>query len=827
MKTCSPLVYLWLFSLVPLSWSNDKTIPKKVGKFLDKYCIACHGPKKQKADFRVDKLKIISSPHEAEEWQLVLDNLHLQDMPPEDEPQPKIDERTQVTDWIEEELKRARKVLRGHTGEVVLRRLNRFEYQNTVEDIFGVHRDYTVSFPEDAKEEGFDNNGAALMLSATQIESYMKSAEQIINDSIVLSARPKTQKKSISLQQINKDRWEKNLSGHNNKKKNLAKLTPNAKKRFLEEDKLFKKDPYWKFVFPAVKNGKLVLPRPDDPPNTEYAMHRTSYFFLNPASRDIFRVKEAGWYKFSVKAYALNTEGYDIRMKIVYGDLGNKAALPKLAGYAFLKENKPEDHSFKVYLQKGDFFRIEGTSHGVKKIDNKDLSTFTGPFSVVRSLTLEGPLVQDWPPKGHKAILGNANPEKVDRKVAEETVKRLAPKLFRRSVDSKTTEKYLAIYDSFAKKEQALDALKTMLQAMLVSPQFLYHYEATGTIDNYALASRLSYFLWRSTPDQQLFDLAAKGQLKSKLKSEIKRMLADEKSKRFVKNFTGQWLHIDKVGEMKPDRSLYPEYNDLLEEAILAETHGFVEEVFYKNLSIDNFIDSDWTILNEKLAKIYKIPNVVGLNYRKVKLDKANTVRGGLLTQASILNVTSNGTTTSPIIRGVWILDHFLGTPAPPPPPDVPPIEPDIRGASTIKEQLTKHREIETCNSCHRKIDPFGVAMESFDVIGQFRNRYRALKPGKRKKAVLSSGKHVEAFDSIPSMGSYKSFVEFRNILKENKKLVYHNLAHKLATFALGRSLDFSDREYLDQIVHNTVKKDSGMQTMVYELITNPIFTKP
>ncbi|MCM8530234.1 MAG: DUF1592 domain-containing protein, partial [Lentisphaeraceae bacterium] len=580
---------------------------------------------------------------------------------------------------------------------------------------------------------------------------------------------------------------------------------------------------------PAVKNGKLAFPKPNDPDGTEYALHKKNFFFLNPTSNDLFKVKDAGWYKFSINGYAKHTKGKSIRIKVGYGALRNKAVVPKIAGYAFLEEDKPESHSFEVFLQPGEFFRVEEVSDGVRKISDDELNGYVGPFSVIQSLSFEGPRYNNWPRKGHQTIFGKVDPQALDRTKVESILTSVAPKIFRRPVSKSKLAKYMALYDSFAKEDKSLDSLKSTLQAMMVSPDFLYHYEGKDKVDDYALASRLSYFLWRSTPDNELLRLASSNKLSQPkvLDQQVKRLLEDSRSKRFIKDFVGQWLQINKIGEMRPSRELYPEYDEQLEQAMIEETYGFITEVFEKNLNIDNFIDSDWTILNERLAKLYRIKGISGLQFRKVKLDKANTVRGGLLTQASILNVTSNGTTTSPVIRGVWMLDHFLGTPSPPPPPDVPPIEPDIRGATTIKEQLAKHREIETCSACHKKIDPYGVALENFDVIGGWRNRYRALKPGKKKKQVLSSGKQVEAFDAIPGVGKYKDFKEFRSIIMDNKQLVHHNIAHKLATFALGRSLDFSDRDHLHHVVKESLKKGNGFRTMITELVLNPIFTKP
>ncbi len=305
-------------------------------------------------------------------------------------------------------------------------------------------------------------------------------------------------------------------------------------------------------------------------------------------------------------------------------------------------------------------------------------------------------------------------------------------------------------------------------------------------------------------------------------------MLADAKAKRFVTDFTGQWLRVREVGLMKANADLYPEYDADLEAAMRGETEHFIAEMFRHDLPLVNLIDSDWAMLNQRLAKHYGIEGVIGPEFRRVSLDKSKTVRGGLLTQASIHAVTSNGSTTSPVIRGTWMLEKFLGTPAPAPPPDVPAIEPDIRGATTIKEQLAKHRTIASCNSCHRKIDPLGFALENFDVIGGWRDHYRALvepRPGARAK--LGDGPPVTPADEWIGVGRFSSFQEFRELVKQREDLVVQNLTHQLATFALGRVPGFADRQLLKAIATKIREKQNGMKSLVLELVSSPVFTNP
>jgi hypothetical protein len=305
-------------------------------------------------------------------------------------------------------------------------------------------------------------------------------------------------------------------------------------------------------------------------------------------------------------------------------------------------------------------------------------------------------------------------------------------------------------------------------------------------------------------------------------------MVADPRINRFVNDFVGQWLSVDQVGEMQPDTRLYPEYDAFLERSMREETQRFFREVLVNNLSVDNFIDSDFAMLNDRLAKHYGISGIDGGEIRRIKLPPESH-RGGLLTHASILMVTSNGTTTSPVVRGVWMLENILGQPSLPPPPISTDIEPDIRGASTIKEQLAKHRTIAQCNVCHRKIDPYGLALESFDVVGGWREHYRNIKPGAKPSAsrrfgLYVQGPKVESFGTAPNFGQFDGFESFRKLLMKNKHLVARCVTEKLMTYALGRGLDIADEETIDSITDHLAQTDYGLQTLVEQIILSREF---
>ena len=819
-----------LVAVMLLSWgaASAQAVDSKVASFLKTYCVDCHGPRKQKGDFRVDELKVSESTADAENWRLVLDNLNLGEMPPEDQKQPSAGERDKAADWIAGELRRAARMLKGHAGEVVLRRLNRTEYEYTVEDLFGIKGEFAEGFPEDAKEEGFDNIGSALMLSAEQINQYLAAADFVLDRAIQTKTRPRTNLKRFSLHDYNKEAWRRHREQMERRKRDLDKLTPNEQKRAREALEEFRDNPNIGFNFPAWENGKLREPRPEEGADVACVIpFRASY--AAPDTRRQFRVGEAGWYRFTISAFAAANNGAPVRLKVAYGDLGPNA-VPAIADVIQVVDESQREFSYRIYLQKNQAVKLTMLD-GDNWAPRNRLAHMPGPFVGIRYLEMEGPLFDQWPPKGHRLLLGERNVDELSDADMRGILSDLAPRLFRRPVEAAVVDEFHAFYQ--AAREQKLiplDAFKLTAEAMMASPHFIYHVEMGAAPDDHALANRLSYFLWRSAPDRELRELADRKRLSKPnvLRGQVDRLLADGRSERFLEDFVGQWLKIDLVGDMQPDKNLYPEYDPELERAMIAETRGFIREMLRSDLGVRNLIDSDWTVLNDRLARHYGISGVIGNEFRKVALNKSDTVRGGLLTQASILNITSNGTTTSPVVRGTWILEQLLGTPAPPPPPDVPAIEPDIRGAGAIKEQLEKHRTIPQCASCHQKIDPYGMALENFDVIGGWRETYRALQPtANPRRPKMVEGATVLSDDVLPKLGPFGGFSEFRALLLKREDLVQKNMARKLATFALGRAMDFADEEALAQIVSTVAKEDGGLKTMIRELVASDLFRKP
>ena len=371
-------------------------------------------------------------------------------------------------------------------------------------------------------------------------------------------------------------------------------------------------------------------------------------------------------------------------------------------------------------------------------------------------------------------------------------------------------------------------------RAALCSSDFLYQVEPSGELDGYALACRLSYFLWNSLPDEKLVALASTGKLREPevLGGEIERLLNDSRSKRFIEDFLGQWLKLRLIAANDPDRKLYPEFSKYLQDSMVAETQAYFRELLDKNLTADYLVKSDFAMINGKLASHYGIPGVSGAQIRRVPLPP-ETPRGAFLTQAAVLKVTANGTTTSPVPRGAFVLDRLLGQPPAPPPPNIPAVEPDVRGATTIREQLEKHRNNATCATCHAKIDPPGFALEEFDVIGGHRARYRSLGTGDPAPRgsidpfigiSFKLGPKVDSSSLLPNGQAFSGVREFQTLLAADRDALLTNLARQLTIYSTGRGMSFSDRDDIAAIVAATNKNGGGIRTLIHQLVLSQLF---
>jgi len=475
----------------------------------------------------------------------------------------------------------------------------------------------------------------------------------------------------------------------------------------------------------------------------------------------------------------------------------------------------------------------------VNKIGAAD---YTGPGLAVQWVEVEGPIHEEWPPASHRRIFGNLPQKDVkDRGLevvsgnsaadAELILREFTRRAFRRAVKEEEIRPYVDLVLAKLKENRTFEqAVRVGLAAVLVSPDFLFLREKPGVLDGFALASRLSYFLWSSMPDEELLSLAGRGDLARAeiLRAQAERMLRDPKAAAFTENFVGQWLALRDIDFTEPSTILYPEFDDMLKESMVKESKLFFDELLEKDLSLSNIVSSDFAMLNGRLALHYGIPGVEGWGFRKVSLPPGSH-RGGVLTMGSVLKVTANGTQTSPVLRGAWVLDRILGTPPPRPPAGVPAVEPDIRGATTIREQLAKHRQLATCATCHAQIDPPGFALESFDVIGGWRENYRTTGRGQEVKVdghrmPYLKGPKVDPADAMADGERFGNIDEFKALLLRDKDQIARALAARLVTYATGGAPARADQPEIESIVSRIRGKGYGLRTLVHEVVQCGLF---
>jgi mono/diheme cytochrome c family protein len=759
---------------------------------LTKNCIECHGPEKPKGDLRLDTLAPDFTVEAAREsWRKVQEQLRSGTMPPKKKPRLAPKDLETLTAWVGAGLDSAEGARRAREGRVVVRRLNRNEYQNTIRDLLGVEIDLVDLLPLDTSSHGFDNLGEAMHISSFLMERYLEAADKALGVAIVNAPQPPFQKKRYFL----KDAMS-------------VKVATEKVYRPIEEDALV--------LFSSSNWNSIVL----------------SQFY--PPDR--------GRYRFRMCASGFQSAGKPVVYRIDAGPMlmGTKS---HLVSYFDAAADQPTVMEWTDHFEARNHIRISpyglATAHVVNKIGAAD---YTGPGLAVQWVEVEGPIYEQWPPASHRRIFGDL-PQKADKDRrlevvsehpeadAERIFRDFTPRAFRRAVSEQEIRPFIDLVLAKMREGRTFEqAVRVGLSAVLVSPEFLFLKEKPGRLEDFALASRLSYFLWSSMPDAELTALAGKGELSKPetLRAQVERMLKDPKASAFTENFVGQWLALRDIDFTEPSMILYPEFDDMLKVSMVKEAQLFFEELLKNDLSIANVVSSDFAMLNGRLARHYGIPDVEGWSFRKVALPPGSH-RGGVLTMAGVLKVTANGTQTSPVLRGAWVLDRILGTPPPRPPAGVPSVEPDIRGATTIRSQLAKHRQLETCATCHVKIDPPGFALESFDVIGGWRENYRTTGRGQEikidgRRMPYLKGPKVDAADVTPDGAKFETIDEFKALLLRDKDQIAKALAARLVTYATGGAPASADQPEIDAIVGKIRGKDYGLRTLVHEVVQSGLF---
>lgn len=802
------LVYLAVIGTTRTFGQSIPSVDEPARTFFTRHCQACHAGAKPKGRFHLDNLSPdFSDKANRERWITVLEQLKSDTMPPKEKPRPAAQDVRAVTDWIQSRVEKGAIAANAKQGRVGLRRLNRTEYENTVRDLLDVELDLKEVLAPDIVADGFDNRADGLHISSFLMEQYLEAADVVLNAAIASGPRPNTIKRRFDI------REEKSVKPKGS-------------------------------VYRHTDDGVAIF--------SSWASANIQVTLWN------FRSRDPGRYRFRISGYGYQTTKA-VTFHVMAGTL-KEATQQHLVGYYEVPPDKPTVVEFVERLEVQNTIRIVVDGLGVTPpvVEKIGAENYKGPGMNLQWVEIEGPLLDSWPPPSHRRIFGEMPrvkaplPEapqrlEVDSKEpladAERILKTFMRRAFRRAVTDEDVKPFLArVKAKLDEKTSFEQAMRVGLKSVLVSPNFLFFREAPGKLDDFALASRLSYFLWSSMPDEELLTLAEEKKLSEPavLRKQVERMLRDRKASAFTENFVGQWLNLRAIDATAPDPTLYPEFDEVLKLAMVKEAYLFFDEVLKNDLSLTNFVHSDFTMLNERLARHYGIDlpsppgrgaggeGLSGQEFRKLKLPP-NSHRGGVMTMAGVLKVTANGTTTSPILRGAFVLDRILGTPPPRPTVDVEAVDPDIRGATTIREQLAKHRSVKECASCHAKIDPPGFALENFDVIGGWRENYRSV--GKGDKVMLDGrtmrykkGPAVDAADVLPDGRRFKNIDEYKQLLLQDKNQLARALTGKLVSYATGGTPSQSDQSEIDAIVTRIRPRDYGLRTLVQEIVQSKLF---
>ncbi len=766
--------------------------PKELETFLSQHCYECHDDTTDKGDLNLLDLEF--APDQFDNflaWQNVFDMVETGEMPPKDEPRPDADKIASFLDRLKQPLVAASRAASIESGRVNVRRLTRREYEYTIHDLLGVDLPLQEILPDDPSTHGFETVATGQHLSHHNLGAYLEAADLALADAF----------------------------GRTHGKDN------NFSRAYSPEE-LTKKG-----------NGNFRGPEIRDGLSISWPM--TLQFY---GRMPVTNVPKSGWYRVTLKdVHAINPRNGAVWGTLRSGECSSNAPVLYMLGLVEATTEK-RDIVYDAWIRKGHNLELKpnditlkkppsGATGGNVSYQGRDLIKEGFEGIAISGIAIES----IHPNSDRKEMWRNLYPGMNSEKVAKlqsdnsaerdpviaELVKNFATRAFRRPL----TEEQIAPYVQLATDKageagmKATDGLKTAYRAILCSPRFLTLIEKPGKLDDHALASRLSYALWCSMPDQQLRTLANEGKLTGDgetFHSQIKRLLDDPKSERFVASFTDQWLNLKEIDFTAPDAKLYRTFDVVVQDSMVNETRSFVSKLIQNNRSITHLIDSNYAMLNERLARFYgmtELPIEVGAGIQEVKVSDRQ--RSGLITQGAVLKVTANGTTTSPVVRGVFVGERILGIHIPPPPADVPAVEPDIRGAVSIRDQLAKHSSDESCAACHLKIDPQGFALETFDPVGLWREKYGNGKKGAAKVDPSGVTLEGEKFDGIRG---------WKDIYLNRPDQLTESFANQLLTYATGAEPRFSDREAIAHIVKTAGEKDYGMRSIFHATLGSEVF---
>jgi len=866
--------------------SDSRAEPSAVEAFFEKHCYDCHSGEKPEAGLDLATAsRDLADPAAMARFVRIHDRVAKGEMPPAESPRPAAEELASFLAGLDARLVDADSARIAKHGRARMRRMTAAEFENTLKDLLALDRlEVRDLLPHDGSVAGFDKVADGLDLSPVHVTAYAAAAERALDAAIatrseappVYKARiyPATRPAIVGQMVDNHGVLLKDM--RHDPAQPLPAATP-PEPPGLNHDQKFKRTH-------ELRDARVAAYKANGVHESKSAFGMLGHPSLGVAgaSRLCAAAVYPGRYRIAVS---------------LWGFLWNKGEVEpvepqaaKLFAYAHCGDYgrplgtftapslKPTVQKIVTWLEPRDELVIDPIS--LRYRTGSIILDYTGPGVAYDWYEIEGPINEIWPPESHRRLFGDLpiaplpadagvipparsfqfgqvihripTPDKdfpkAEQKRPLETVQSSAPlddarrllaaflpRAFRRPVNEAAVEPYVSLVAArLAANDCFEDAMRRAYVAVLTSPQFLFH-RGDDRLDQFAMASRLSYWLWNSPPDEPLLTAAAAGTLADPavIREQVDRLLADPRSERFIVDFTDQWLELRRMDETIPDRKLYPEYRMPLHDGMVAETRAFLRELIAGDLPITTLVDADFAMLNQRLAEHYGVPGVDGVEIRRVSLPPG-THRGGLLAQASILKVTANGTTTSPVKRGVWLMDRLLDEPPPPPPPGVPGIDADTRGATTIREQLALHSTNASCAVCHVKIDPPGLALEAFDPIGGFRDRYRTsggdatpAEAVEKWRAVYRLGPKVDASGQLADGRSFQGIDDLKKLFAENPQALARAFVAHLARYASGANISHADRHEIQAIVDSTAATGYGLRSLIHAVATSPLIVPP
>ena len=837
--------------------ANLKVFRAEIEPALKKACYECHGPETAEGDIRVDTLDPdLLHGDDVSWWLEVSSAVGNGEMPPEDGPELADEDRKRIIEWLSSEIQIASRVRRAEQGHSSFRRMTRYEYNYALQDLLGLELEFAKDLPPDPiSPDGFKNSSETLQMTGKQFAEYLELNRSALNRATVSGERPDVLYWDVSAQRASANKFAE-LERTNGASENQQQATPQQaaqrngqrggrRGRGGERSRpAHYKNTETEQTVPAtwsyrggVNAWAPTLTRPNVPKASEFIA-------VLPARQRIVvelgnRLPEKGTLRVRVRASRVFTERNVVPSLALefgwQGDQDQRASF-SISSRDLVIDAPPGEPRF----YRWDVLLSEiHPRNPVRKTEELGVTDRTNPSEYIRLyntstdqsadiqfdyVEVSAPVYDQWPPESHAAIFIDSENRDDEVAYAREIVSRFMRRAWRRNVTEAEVDLQMGLFARIRPVcENFEQAVVETLAAVLSSPRFLYlvqtdrsqaDAQARRPLDQFELATRLSMFLWCSTPDDQLLDLAAKGRLSEtdELVRQTRRMLADPRHKRFSKHFVRQWLNMAPLEFVTIDRRTYPQFDDTLKEAMQQEPIAFFEEVLQTNRSVIDFIHADYAVVNERLAQHYGINDVDGNEFQTVSL-KPEDNRGGLLTQAGLLAMNSDGTDSHPLKRGVWLLESILNDPPPPPPPAVPEIDladPEI-AKMTPKQQMADHRNKAACMSCHVKIDPWGIAFENFDALGNWRTH--------------AEGKDIDALGLLYNEQELDGVDGVKRYLLANRQDQFARaIVHKMTTFALGRPLTFGDRSSVERLTAEFRKEGDGLATLVTLIVTSELF---